>query len=140
MAQREGNGRRATSGSAAASDRADTGDDPEERRVALLGVRIEEGRLGRAEKLAGKVGFAVSHPDLVVASVGKYNVVVDADTRRIQHACRDFQGQFREGRLCKHVAAVLLALDPDIALPLLESMADPDCRWSLEVIKAFGSR
>jgi len=109
-------------------------------RRGLLAVRTEEGRLDRAEKLAGKVSFAVREPDLVVASVGKYNVVVDAVARRIQHSCRDFRGQFREGRLCKHVAAVLLALESGIGLPLLESLAEEGSGWSLEVIRAFGSR
>lgn len=112
----------------------------EERRRELLAVRTEEGRLTRAEKLTGKVSFAVSEAELVVASVGKYNVVVDGGTRRIQHACRDFQGQFREGRLCKHVAAVLLALELEIAMPVLASLAEPDSDWSLEVIRTFGSR
>lgn len=121
-------------------ERSDEERSDEERRLELLAVRTEEGRLGRARKLAGKVGFGVREPDLVVASVGKYNVVVDADARRIQHACRDFRGQFPEGRLCKHVAAVLLALDREIALPVLESLAAPGSDWSLEVIKAFGSR
>lgn len=112
----------------------------DDRRRELLAARTEEGRLDRAEKLASEVTFAVQEPDLAVASVGKYNVVVDAGTRRIQHSCRDFQGQFREGRLCKHVAAVLLALEPGIGVPVLESLADDGAGWSLEVIKAFGSR
>lgn len=105
----------------------------------LLARRTEEGRLGRAEKLADKVSLQVAEADLVIAAVGSYNVVIDAEARRLLHGCRDFQGQAREGRLCKHAAAVFLALDPAAALPMLRSLCAEGSAWGLEVVTRFGS-
>lgn len=107
-------------------------------RLDLLALCTEEKRLGRGDKAVDDVRFVIREPDLWVAAVSSYNVVVDAEARRIQHGCRDFLGEGREGRLCKHVAGVFLAMDPEAALPMLRELTDPDGGWHLEVIAARG--
>ena len=107
--------------------------DPD-RRLEPLGRITEAGRLTRAAKLVPEVVFQVADRDLVIAGVGKYNVVIDGKAGRVLHGCRDAQGQAREGRLCKHVAAVLLALEESHALEVLEGLLAKDGRWHLDVI------
>jgi len=104
----------------------------------LLAQCTETKRLARAEKEVGKVQFLVDGPDLWIASVGAYNVVLDLDASRLQHGCRDFQGEVRERRLCKHVAGLLLAIDQDVAVRVLERIVDPAGDWHLEAMVARG--
>ena len=107
-------------------------------RLELLALCTEERRLERAVKEAGRVLLQVDGPDLFIAAASRYNVVLDLQARRIQHGCRDFLGQAREGRLCKHVAALLLAVDRGAALAALRGLTDPRGGWHLEVIGAAG--
>lgn len=106
----------------------------EAERDRLLEACVEAKRLGRARPLAAKVVAQVAEPDLVIAAVSSYNVLVDAAARRVLHGCRDFQGQAPQGKLCKHVAAVLLSLEPAAAAAILRGLADPDSGWRLEVV------
>jgi hypothetical protein len=109
-----------------------------DRRRDLLALCTETKRLARAEKEAGKVQFLVDGPDLWIAAVGAYNVVLDLGASRLQHGCRDFQGEVRERRLCKHVAGLLLAIDEEVAIPILERIVDPVGDWHLEAMVARG--
>ena len=95
-----------------------------EQAAVLLAECTEAGRLTRARKLVDKVTFAVADDELIIAAVANYNVVVDVTERRIQHGCRDFRGQASERRLCKHVAATLLAVEPRIALAVARELAE----------------
>lgn len=113
--------------------------------LRMLEVCTEAGRLGRARKIASKVGLLVSEDELVIAAVANYNVVIDIEGRRIQHGCRDFQSQAAQRRLCKHVAATLLALDVDACLRLASELAEGAAApsvgvvvpWRFEVITRF---
>jgi hypothetical protein len=113
--------------------------------LEMLATCCEAKRLERARTLAAKVGFQVADAELVIAAVANYNVVLDIKARRIQHGCRDFQGQAAERRLCKHVAAAILALGADacrtIATELAEGVAAASAGevapWSFEVITRF---
>lgn len=104
----------------------------------LLEQFTEAGRLRRARSEIRQVSLQVDGPELYLAAVGNYNVVLDVTHRRIQHGCRDFLGQARDGRLCKHVAALLLAIEPAVALAALRGLADRRAGWGLEVIAARG--
>ena len=104
----------------------------------LLLLCTEPKRLERARKERSRVHMQIEGPDLYIGAVSAYNVVVDLSTRRIQHGCRDFLGQAREGKLCKHVAGMLLAIDPTVGLRLARELTDPDGGWHLEVIAARG--
>ena len=104
-------------------------------RLELLGRTTETGRLKRGAKLVSEVVFQVADRELVIAGVGKYNVVIDGKAGRILHGCRDSQTQAREGMLCKHVAAVLLALDESHALEILEGLAEEQGNWHLDIIQ-----
>ncbi len=104
-------------------------------RLEMLRRITEAGRLGRAGKLVPQVVFQVADRELVIAGVGKYNVVIDGIAGRVLHGCRDAQSQAREGMLCKHVAAVLLALDEDHALEIIEGLLAEQGDWHLDIIQ-----
>ncbi len=106
--------------------------------LELLALCTEAKRLTRARKEASKVHFLTAGPDLWIAAASAYNVVLDLTAKRVQHGCRDFLGQARERRLCKHVAALLLAMDRDVALEVIRGLAVPYGEWHLEVIAARG--
>jgi len=113
--------------------------------LAALGECTEAGRLKRAEKLASEVDFLLGDGELIIAAVANYNVVIDVAARRIQHGCRDFQGQASTRHLCKHVAATVIALDDTlsarIAAELAECATAPAVgvvvAWRFEVITRF---
>ena len=110
-----------------------------------LAACTEARRLKRAVALADQVDFLIADGDLIIAAVANYNVVIDVAARRIQHGCRDFQGQAPSRHLCKHIAATVLALDDQqsltIAAELAEGAAAPDAGivvpWKFEVITRF---
>ena len=104
----------------------------------LLALCTEAKRLARAEKEVRKIQFLVDGPDLWIAAVSSYNVVLDLGASRLQHGCRDFQGEVRERRLCKHVAGLLLAIDEEVAIRVLERIVDPVGDWHLEAMVARG--
>ena len=111
----------------------------------LLAACTEAGRLKRAVKLVDQVDFLIADDELIIAGVANYNVVIDVAARRIQHGCRDFQGQAPSRHLCKHVAATVLALDEQQSLTIAAELADgaaaPDVGivvpWRFEVITRF---
>ena len=107
-------------------------------RRELLALCTEAKRLARAEKEVAKVQFLIDGPDLWIAAVSAYNVVLDLGASRLQHGCRDFQGEVRERRLCKHVAGLLLAIDEGVAVRVLERIVDPAGDWHLEAMVARG--
>jgi len=110
-----------------------------------LAVCTESGRLQRARKLVGEVSFVIADEQLVIAAVAKYNVVIDVAGRRIQHGCRDFQGQAGTRHLCKHVAATVLALEKGQSLAIAAELAEGAraalagvvVPWRFEVITRF---
>jgi len=116
--------------------------------AAALVACTEAGRLKRALKLVDQVDFLLSDGELVIAAVAKYNVVIDLQARRIQHGCRDFQGQAPSLHLCKHVAATIAALDEPTSLRIAKELGE--CAeaaetgvvvpWSFEVITRFTPR
>ena len=108
--------------------------DPVAERRALLERITEPGRLQRAEKLTGRVRLQIATPELCVAAVTTYNVVLDIGNRRVLHGCRDFLGEARQGRICKHVAALLLHLDAEAVRAALDGLTDEAGDWRLEVI------
>ena len=111
---------------------------------ATLAACTESGRLTRASKLVGKVDFLLPDGELIIGAVANYNVVIDIGSHCIQHGCRDFQGQAPTMHLCKHVAAVILSIDPEVAAriagELAEGVAAPPGvvpLWRYEVITKF---
>lgn len=110
-----------------------------------LAACTEPGRLQRAGKLVGEVTFVIADDELVIAAVAKYNVVIDIAGRRIQHGCRDFQGQAGARHLCKHVAATILALEKEQSLAIAAELAAGAqaprtgvvVPWRFEVITRF---
>lgn len=117
----------------------DTGEASADRLVPLLEGCMESGRLTRAGKLADKVRIAVEEPGLYVAAVSSYNVSVDVERGRIVHGCRDFRREAPAGRLCKHVGALLLALDPEVSEPIVRGLTAQRSGWRLECIRRYGS-
>ena len=113
--------------------------------TALLAACTEAGRLKRAAKLADQVDFQFSDGELIIAAVANYNVVINVSAKRIQHGCRDFQGQAPSRHLCKHVAATVIALDDPLSTEIAQELAEGAdapatgvvVPWSLEVIKKF---
>lgn len=111
---------------------------------ATLASCTESGRLARASKLVGKVDFLLPDGELIIGAVANYNVVIDISARCIQHGCRDFQGQAPTMHLCKHVAATIMSLDPEVAARIASELADSAAAptgvvplWRFEVITKF---
>ena len=91
--------------------------------TTLLAACTEAGRLKRAIKLADQVDFQFSDGELIIAAVANYNVVIDVSARRIQHGCRDFQGQAPTRHLCKHVAATVIGLGKPLSAQIAHELA-----------------
>ena len=111
-----------------------------DQRQRLLALHTETKRLERATVLAARVQLQIDSPDLYVAAVSSYNVVIDTLARRILHGCRDFLGQARRGMLCKHVAGLLLCLPQEQAVKILQGLGEENTGWRLEVIASRGRR
>lgn len=91
-------------------------------------------RLERAREIASQEVQIASMEPVVKSRVGKYEVVVDKDNRRIAHNCEDWRKNIPDGPLCKHVAAVFLRLSPEDSIPTLKDLRDHRQRWKLDYL------
>ncbi|MCL7413312.1 MAG: DUF72 domain-containing protein [ANME-2 cluster archaeon] len=81
----------------------------------------DEGRLGRGREIRD-ITILKDEPGLLVADVDGYSVFVDYGGCCILHDCQDWRRGISRQRVCKHVAALLLAMPPEKCILLLEMM------------------
>ncbi|MFQ5918506.1 MAG: DUF72 domain-containing protein [Thermoplasmata archaeon] len=97
----------------------------------LLAGLTTKPRLERAQGLLGDVEVDRDQ-GRVEAGVREYTVVIDPDGRVLQHDCPDWLKNIPMGPLCKHVAAVLLALPRKEAISVLADLKLFEDRWRRE--------
>ncbi|MCZ7355425.1 MAG: DUF72 domain-containing protein [Candidatus Methanoperedens sp.] len=78
----------------------------------LLSGYIEATRLEKAREIKD-IELIEMGGDKIVADVKGYSVYIDLERRFILHDCPDWKRTKREGRFCKHVGALILALPED---------------------------
>jgi uncharacterized protein YecE (DUF72 family) len=90
---------------------------------SLLSRFMEISRLEKAKEIKD-IDIIESGNDKIVAGVRDYSVYIDLEKRFILHDCHDWKKAAREGRFCKHIGALMLALPDDHARTVLNSIKD----------------
>lgn len=89
--------------------------------TTLLSGHIDASRLEKAREIKD-IEIIEIGTDKIVAGVRGYSVYIDIGKRFILHDCGDWRRTAREGRFCKHIGALLLALPEDAARGVLEAI------------------
>ncbi|MCL7475061.1 MAG: DUF72 domain-containing protein [ANME-2 cluster archaeon] len=84
----------------------------------LLNV-TDEGRIGRSRDIRD-ITILKDEPGLLVADVEGYSVFIDYEGSCILHDCQDWLRGIPRRRVCKHVAALLLAMPTEKGKVLLD--------------------
>lgn len=93
---------------------------------AMLSGFIETSRLEKAREIK-EIEIIESGGNKIVADVKGYSVYIDMEKRSILHDCPDWQRTAREGRFCKHIGALIIALPEDPARTILKNIRSQ--RW-----------
>ncbi len=117
----------------------DFGGAPRERDITpVLRKLSTRPRIDRARRVVVEGVQIDSTTPIIQSRVGNYAVVIDADSRRIGHNCEDWRKNIPDGPLCKHVAAVFIALPADMSLSVLTDLRDRRETWRLEYLEEEG--
>ena len=99
----------------------------------LLRFFVSAERLKRAEEIKNDEVRITSETDSrVEAQVKEYHIIIDADLKTIFHDCADWQKILATKKLCKHIAKLLLSIDPQKAARTLEGLLEKRDEWQLK--------
>ena len=99
----------------------------------LLRFFVSAERLKRAEEIKDDEVRITSETDSrVEAQVKEYHIIIDADLKTIFHDCADWQKILATKKLCKHIAKLLLSIDPQKAARTLEGLLEKRDEWQLK--------
>ena len=99
----------------------------------LLRFFVSAERLKRAEEIKDDEVRVTSETDSrVEAQVKEYHIIIDADLKTIFHDCADWQKILATKKLCKHIAKLLLSIDPRKAARTLEGLLEKRDEWQLK--------
>jgi len=99
----------------------------------LLRFFVSAERLKRAEEIKNDEVRLTSETDSrVEAQVKEYHIIIDADLKTIFHDCADWQKILATKKLCKHIAKLLLSIDPQKAARTLEGLLEKRDEWQLK--------
>ena len=99
----------------------------------LLRFFVSAERLKRAEEIKNDEVRITSETDSrVEAQVKEYHIIIDADLKTIFHDCADWQKILVTKKLCKHIAKLLLSIDPQKAARTLEGLLEKRDEWQLK--------
>lgn len=99
----------------------------------LLRFFVSAERLKRAEEIKDdEVRITSETESRVEAQVKEYHIIIDADLKTIFHDCADWQKILATKKLCKHIAKLLLSIDPQKAARTLEGLLEERDEWQLK--------
>jgi len=99
----------------------------------LLRFFVSAERLKRAEEIKDdEVRITSETESRVEAQVKEYHITIDADLKTIFHDCADWQKILATKKLCKHIAKLLLSIDPQKAARTLEGLLEERDEWQLK--------
>ena len=101
----------------------------------MLRLLTDGRRLARARKIGREVIEVEELSDeRLVARVKDYRVVIDLEKRIILHDCADWSRVGARLSLCKHVAALMLAIEPSYAKRILREILERRGEWTFREV------
>jgi len=100
----------------------------------LLAALMDPTRLKRAREIpTAEITLDEGTGSIVRGHVRDYVIVIDCDARMIEHDCDDWAKGLGEKRLCKHLAAFLLALPGESAHTILRRLSLERDKWKFKM-------
>ena len=100
---------------------------------SLLRYFVSAERLKRAEIIKDREVRITNETDFCIeAQVKEYHILINVDTKTIFHDCADWQKILTTGKLCKHLAKLLMSIDRQRAAMILEKLFEGKDAWQLK--------
>jgi len=96
---------------------------PETTFEKLISVFMDTGRLIRAKEIRNdELKIEKETPERIEATVRDYHIVIDSESKTIQHDCEDWRKGLEAKRFCKHIGKLLQSIDRTKATDLLKKI------------------
>jgi uncharacterized protein YecE (DUF72 family) len=99
----------------------------------LLSAFTDKGRIERAESISdNELKIERESPLRIEATVRNYHIVIDLETKTIQHDCEDWGKGLTTKRFCKHIGKLFLSLDTEKATDILKRIRAEKEEWQFK--------
>jgi uncharacterized protein YecE (DUF72 family) len=99
----------------------------------LLRYFVAVGRLERARTIADSDLTIIKQTnERIEATIREYHIVVDPQQKTVSHDCADWEKIMSTGKLCKHIAKLLLSIDVKKATTILEQVYKEKEAWQFK--------
>ncbi len=98
--------------------------------ASLMRYFVPSERLRRAEEIKdSELTIQKQDSARVEATIRNYRIIIDAEATTISHYCADWEKVITTGKLCKHVAKLLLSINRENASEILRKMYAQKKNW-----------
>jgi uncharacterized protein YecE (DUF72 family)/chaperonin cofactor prefoldin len=99
----------------------------------LLHYFIDVQRLKRAEEIKdNELTITAQTDNRVQGTIREYHIIIDIETRTIEHDCADWERVSPNKKLCKHVGKLLLSIDKERAEEILKELYEHLEAWQFK--------
>ena len=99
----------------------------------LMSSFMDIGRLIRAREIKNdELKIKKETPERLEATVRDYHIIIDSESKTIQHDCEDWRKGLEAKRFCKHIGKLLLSIDRMKAADLLKTIDQEKDEWQFQ--------
>jgi len=107
---------------------------PETAFEKLISLFMDTGRLIRAGEIRNdELKIEKETPQRIEATVRDYHIVIDSESKTIQHDCEDWRKGLEAKRFCKHMGKLLLSINRIAATELLKKIDQERDKWQFQL-------
>jgi hypothetical protein len=107
---------------------------PETAFEKLISLFMDTGRLIRAGEIRNdELKIEKETPQCIEAIVRDYHIVIDSESKIIQHDCEDWRKGLEAKRFCKHMGKLLLSINRMTATELLKKIDQERDKWQFQL-------
>jgi hypothetical protein len=100
----------------------------------LTSLFMDTGRLIRAGEIRNdELKIEKETPQRIEAIVRDYHIVIDSESKIIQHDCEDWRKGLEAKRFCKHMGKLLLSINRMTATELLKKIDQERDKWQFQL-------
>ena len=107
----------------------------------LISLFMDTGRLIRAREIRNdELEIEEETPQRIVARIRDYHIIVDSESKTIQHDCEDWRKGLEAKRFCKHMGKLLLSINRNAATELLKKIDQDGDKWQFQLWSDDGAK
>jgi uncharacterized protein YecE (DUF72 family) len=107
---------------------------PETAFEKLISLFMDTGRLIRAGEIRNdELKIEKDTHQRIEATIRDYHIVIDSESKTIQHDCEDWRKGLEAKRFCKHMGKLLLSINRMTATELLKKIDQERDKWQFQL-------